>query len=127
MSHDAGYISLDEFHNLFAEWMQELDEKIIPVDQVFERAYVMHHFENLRYEVVKRSKMNLEDLAVLDKSLADQLSLSTRISSAGKTLNEQVKEAQEAITRATAPSLEEQLVQRRNLGKAVARAEALKG
>jgi hypothetical protein len=125
VSHNEGYISLDAWMNVFEVYMRDLDEKVMPVGALFDRTYVMHHFENLKHEVVKRAVRTLKELAVVDPRLAGQIDASTRLASSDKPLAQQVQDAKDMVAKATAPTLDEQLRQRRSLGKEVARREAL--
>lgn len=120
-----GYISIDEIHNVMTEFMTKLDQEVMPVGYPFHRPSVIHHCDCLRLELQKRCKRSLSDLAKLNPELARQIDISTRISGSDKPLSEQVREAQETIARARAPTLEEQLQNRRSLGKEVARREAM--
>lgn len=123
----AGYVSLSEFYNVFEQWMTKLDYEIMPFNGEFHRPSVIHHFEDMKHEIIKRAKRTLAELVKHRPELAAQIDASTRIASSGKTISQQVADARDHVARATAPSLQEQMEKRRNLGKEMAKAEALKG
>lgn len=57
-----GFISIEEIQNVWTEFLTKLDNDVMPKDGPFHREAVFEHCANLKFELLKRTKRNLDEL-----------------------------------------------------------------
>lgn len=70
---EGGFISIDDLYSVFTIQMSKLDEEVMPVDAPMSRDAIITHFENTKFELMKRAKRRLQELAAVNPELARKL------------------------------------------------------